>query len=331
MSARTIRFLSSKEVIAALPMEAAVKAMKRAFILLSAGEAVVPPRVSIETARKDGSMLFMPSYLPCENSMGVKLLSLFPGNAARGLPYIQSLMVLYDGNTGSPLAVMDGGSLTAIRTGAAAGAATAALAREESSSVAIFGAGVQGRTQLEAVCVARRILRAIIYDPDRAAAQRFAAEMSAKTGIGVAVAATPAEALREADIVCTVTVSREPVFRDHELKRGAHVNAMGSFKLDAREIPGGTVARSRIFVDHRESALSEAGDLVIPMNEALVGGAEAWTELGETLAGKKPGRLSEDEVTLFKSVGLGIQDLVAAAAVLECAEREGLGTLLEWG
>ena len=322
-------FLSAADVAAALPMKEAIEAMKRAFVLLSQGVAVLPPRTVIEIPEREGSLLFMPVFSAAENLYSAKTISLFSGNPARGLPRIQSLVTLFDGETGQALAVIDGASLTALRTGAASGAATAVLARKDAATVAVFGAGPQARAQLEAVCAARTIVRARVYSPDTGSGETYAREMAKRLGIVVEAASDPSRALEGAAVVCTATVSPTPVFDDADLGPGTHINAIGVYKPGLREVPGASVARAAIFVDHREGAAAEAGDLLIPLAEGLIGGSEEWTELGEVLAGRRPGRRSDDELTLFKSVGVGIQDLVAAGAVLAAAKRLGLGTKVQ--
>jgi ornithine cyclodeaminase/alanine dehydrogenase-like protein (mu-crystallin family) len=258
--------------------------------------------------------------------MGLKIVTLYGENAARGLPRIQALVVVLDAATGTPLAVMDGASLTAIRTGAASGAATDLLARPDASVAAIFGAGPQARTQLEAVCAVRPIRRAMIFDASAERAEALAGAMATQLGIPVRAAATPAEALVGADVVCTATTAVEPVFADRDVAPGTHINAVGSYKPTVREIPGETVRRARVVVDSREAALAEAGDLLIPMAQGLIGKDHIGAELGEIVAGLKRGRESPAEVTLFKSVGVAVQDLAAANRVLAVAERLNLGT-----
>lgn len=328
MSERTLRFLSARDVAQALPMREAVEAMKRAFRLLAAGQAVMPARTHIAVAEPPGDTLVMPSYVPAEQTVGVKVVTVYPGNRASGLPVIQALMLVLDAATGSPLAVMDGTALTAIRTGAASGAATDLLANPDASAVAIFGAGPQARAQLEAVCTVRPIRRARVLDPDAERAAAFAREMAECLGIPVEPARSSAEALAGADIVCTATTSAVPVFADPELSPGAHINAIGSYKPAVREIPGETVRRARVVVDHVPAALAEAGDLLLPMAEGLIGREHIWAELGEILAGARPGREARTQITLFKAVGLAIQDLCAARIVLANARLHGLGTNL---
>jgi ornithine cyclodeaminase/alanine dehydrogenase-like protein (mu-crystallin family) len=258
----------------------------------------------------------------------LKTVTVFPDNPRRGLPTVQALVVLIDGVSGAHLAVMDGTSLTAIRTGAASGLATDLMARSEAAAVAVFGAGVQARTQLEAVCRVRAIRRASVYDADPSAADRFAAEMSHCLGVPVERADTPARNLAGADVVCTATSSCRPVFAEGELPAGAHVNAVGAYRRDMAEIPAAVVCRARVVVDHRAAALAEAGDLLQPLQQGLIEQSHFGTELGEVVLGRSPGRRRADEITLFKSVGVAIQDLCAAARALENARRLDLGLQL---
>jgi len=221
---------------------------------------------------------------------------------------------------------MDGTVLTAMRTGAASGAATDLLARRDARTAAIFGAGVQGRTQLEAVCAVRPIREAWVYDvgPERAAA--YADEMSQRLSLPVRVAESPAEAVRQADVICTATTSSSPVFDDADVRPGTHINAVGAYTPHMQEMPAETVLRARVVIDHREASLAEAGDLLIPLQQGVMTEDHIYAELGEVAAGHKPGRASPEEITLFKSVGVAVQDVAAAGAVLEAAQRLGLGT-----
>lgn len=340
MSTTKLRFLSAGEVRAALPMAEAVEVMKEAFALLSAGAGVCPQRAHIHVPGRppgpgsgqspgpgaEGDALFMPSALPEKGCMGMKVVTLFPGNTAKGLPLIQALMVLVDGACGAPLAVMDGAALTAIRTGAASGAATDLMARKDAERAAVFGAGVQARTQLEAVASVRRLRGAGVFDPRRDLARAFAAEMSQRLAFPVEAEPSPRAALEGADVVCTATTSSTPVFDDGDLGVGVHINAVGSYKPEVREIPGETVARARVVVDHLPSALEEAGDLLIPMAEKLIGQDHIHAELGELVSGAKAGRESPEEITFFKSVGVALQDLAAAHRLFENARKNGLGT-----
>jgi ornithine cyclodeaminase/alanine dehydrogenase-like protein (mu-crystallin family) len=237
---------------------------------------------------------------------------------------LQALILVMDATNGTPLAVMNGTDITAIRTGAASGAATDLLARKDSRVAAIFGAGVQGRTQLEAVCTVRSIQKAHIFDPTRDRAETFASEMSKKLSIPVTAAASN-RALWEADIICTATSSAEPVFADKNVKPGTHINAIGSYKPHKREVPAETVLHAKVFVDQVEPCFDEAGDIIIPLREGLITQDHILGEIGEILSSEKPGRTSGDDITFFKSVGNAVQDLVSAAKILETAREMDLG------
>jgi len=321
-------YLSAADVRRALPMSAAIEAMRDAFRQLSGGQVTLPMRERLDAPGEHGVALVMPCHSIAQKLFSVKFVTVFHENPRRGLPLIQSLVILADGATGEHLAVMDGAAVTAIRTGAASGVATDLLARPEAAVVAVFGAGVQARTQLEAVCCVRAIHRAFVYDADPTAAERFATEMTRQLGLPVERAGTAAKTVKDADVICTATTSITPVFEDHHLPPGAHINGVGSYRPDMAEIPSATVCRARVVVDHRASALEEAGDLIGPLSQGLIQQSHIGTELGEILLGRSPGRRSASEVTLFKSVGVAIQDLCAAARTLENARRLELGVQL---
>jgi len=310
-----IRLITTEEIRSAVTMPAAIRAVADALVELSTGRALVPPRTSLEIGGLGTTALVMPAYLPGPKRIGLKLISLCEGNPARGLPLAQAVTIVMDAELGTPLAVLEAGHLTAVRTGAASGAATDVLARKDARVAAIFGAGVQGRTQLEAAAAVRPLRKAFIVDTDRRAAAAFAADM----GRSLALDVEPADsrtALREADIVSTATTSAVPVFRDGDLKAGVHINAVGSYKPHVREVPGETIRRAVLFVDERRSALMEAGDILLAIREGLVGEDHIRAEIGEVLAGLAPGRRSDDEITVFKSVGNAVEDLAVAALVL---------------
>ncbi len=318
-------YLTAADVRQALPMAEAIDAMCEAFTQLSNRAVGMPARMCVEPPGCSGFLLLMPCHSAVAQRLSLKIVAQFPGNREHGLPLIQALVILLDAANGTPLAILDGAALTAIRTGAAAGLATQILARPEAGAAAIFGSGVQARTQLEAVCAVRPIREAMVFDQDAPAAARYALEMSEQRGIPVRAARDPAEALRNASVVCCATTSRTPVFDDGHLAPGAHVNGVGSWKPEAAEIPVETVLRARVVVDHRESAMEEAGDLLMPLRQGLIRAEHFKTELGEVLAGRCPGRQNASEITLFKSVGVAAQDLFAANRVVEKARHLGLG------
>jgi alanine dehydrogenase len=325
-----LRILNADNVRQALPMNEAIAAMKLAFAQLSAGLADVPLRSQVHVADQDGVTLIMPAYLQDSRDLAVKIVSMYPNNARRRLPTIHAAVLVVDADTGQPVALLEGGALTAIRTGAGSGAATELLARSDASEVAILGSGVQARTQLEAVCTVRQIRSVRVYSPNRDHAQAFAAEMA---GIGpvpadVQAVATPAEAVAGADIICTATDSSVPVFDGADLEPGAHVNAVGSFTPEMQEVDAGTIRRALVVVDSVESAMEEAGDLLIPIGAGVIEPGHIHAELGQILNGSKPGRQSPEQITYFKSCGIAVQDAAAASAALRRAEAEDLGLVV---
>lgn len=325
--------LNAADLRQALPMKDAVAAMRSAFAAFSAGRAQVPLRTHLSVDRRDGVALIMPASIedPKAEALAVKVLTVFPQNPARGEPLIQAAVLVLDPETGRPSALLEGGTLTALRTGAASGLATELLARPDAKVAAIFGAGVQGRTQLEAVCTVRGIETALVCDPSPGATERFIAELAGRDSFPAELrAATAREAAAEADVLCTATVSPTPVFADADLSSGAHVNAVGSYQPEVQELPPETVARARVFVDDREAALAETGDLIQPIRAGLFGPEHIAADLGELVLGSARGRESDDELTLFKSVGLAVQDAAAARAALARAEELGLGQRVEW-
>jgi alanine dehydrogenase len=327
-----IKVFSKSDIKQAISMEQAIAVLRDAFIQLSAGKAVAPLRSAISIGKHSGLTLFMPAYLEESDALGAKIVSVFPDNKKNQLPSIHALVILIDARSGTPRAILDGTYLTALRTGAVSGLATELLARKNGRVVAIFGAGVQGRTQLEAVCSVRRIEKVWVYDLDHKASEGFVADMRSHgqpIPSQVLVAHTPAEAIREADIVCAATTSSKPVFSDVDVRIGTHINGVGSFTPEAQEIPPETVLRAKVVVDSREAALAEAGDLVIPLNKGKISPSHIYAEIGELAAGKLPGRESRQELTFFKSVGLAIQDVAVASFVLQNGEKLGLGKEFE--
>lgn len=324
-----MRILRADDVARAVSMCEMIGAMRAAFIELSAGRAAAPLRSAIDLDRHAGVTLVMPAYLSSLESLTVKIVSVHGRNAGRGLPLIHGLVLAIDPATGQPRAIIEGGSLTALRTGAASGLATDLLAGKDAEVAAIFGAGRQAQTQLAALCAVRAIRRVYVFAPRRQAVDRFIAGMKCVLpDVELIAAASAAEAVHAADVVCAATTSSEPVFDGADLKPGAHINAVGSFKPEVREIDGATIARaSKIVVDERGAALAEAGDLIQAINEGILHADGIYAEIGEIAAGSRAGREDPDEITFFKSVGNAVQD--AAAASVICARAESLGLGLE--
>ncbi len=329
-----IRVLSASDIREAFPMDVAIDAMKEAFAALSSGGADVPERTHMDIKPFDGVTLVMPAFVHDKegSSMAVKVVSLFDQNTSHGLPRIQAAVLALDAHTGRPVAIAEGATLTAIRTGAASGAATDLLAREDSRVCAILGAGVQARTQLEAICTVRSIETVWVYDPVTEAVDAMIEEMASFGPIpgDIRPANSAAEALASADIVCAATVATTPAFDDADLKPGTHVNAIGSYQPDVVELPAETVIRSLLVVDSREAALAETGDLIQPIRKGLIGPDHIHAELGELVLGRKSGRENNEQITLFKSVGIAVQDAVAVRTTLERAKQLGLGQRVPW-
>lgn len=326
--------LTAEDVRRALPMEEAIEAMKNAYASLSSGTAIVPLRTPLPIPDSEALSLFMPAFVNSGEgkALAIKVVSLFPTNPAHGLAYIQAAVLVFDPETGQAIALLEGSSLTAIRTGAAGGAAIDLLARPESKTIAVFGAGAQGRTQLEAACTVRRLETVFIYDPNPEKAQAFAAEMNGKGPIppDIRVAGSAREAVENADIICTATTSLRPVFQDKDLRTGTHISAVGSYRADMQEVPSETLQRASVFVDSRSAALEEAGDLIQPLQARLFDESHICGELGEVITGRVPGRQSQDEITYFKSVGIAAQDAMAAQVALTNARRMKIGTEVDF-
>jgi ornithine cyclodeaminase len=320
--------LNAAEVRAALRMPDAIAAMKTAFAALSSGQAVVPPRAHLPIEAHAGISLIMPSYIhaPEMEALAVKVVSLFDGNRLRGLARIQATVLVLDPETGQIQALLEGSTLTAIRTAAASGAATDLLARPDSRVVALFGAGVQARDHARAMCAVRRITEIRVHSRTPAAAEAMIVELAAELPVRFVLCATPAEALDGSDIVCCTTTAVDPIFEDRDLPAGVHMNAVGSFKPHVRDVPEATVVRASVFVDSRETAWEEAGDLIQPLEAGRIRKEHILAELGELVLGKHPGRRLAEEVTLFKSVGVAVQDASAARMVMTNAGRMALGT-----
>jgi ornithine cyclodeaminase len=312
-------------------MRETIEAMKQAFGQLSGGRADVPLRTRIDVSEYDGASLFMPALLADSDDLAIKVVSVFPQNIRRRLPTIHALVVALDPATGQPIALIEGGTLTAIRTGAGSGAATDLLARQDAKRVAILGAGVQARTQLEAVCAVRDIDSVCIYSLEHDRSQQFLSEIAsqawAPSSIDVALSAS--DAIEGADVICTATTSPIPVFDGKELKPGTHVNAIGSFTPTMQEVDSLTIKRSLLVVDSRSASLAESGDLITPIQDGTITEDHIHAEIGEIVNGSKPGRTDEDQITFYKSVGVAVQDAAAAGLALRRAKELRLGQIVE--
>lgn len=324
--------LNAQDVHQALPMEECIAAMKQAYAALSAGTAEVPLRTRLDIKPHEGMSILMPAFVGGdEQALAVKIVSLFAKNPPRGLPLIQAAVLAFDPQTGALEAVLEGAAVTAIRTGAGCGAATDMLARRDAKTLAVFGAGVQSRRQLEAACTVRGIETAWVYSPNAEQVQAFIAELA---GVGripkdLRAAASPQEAAANADIISAATTSHTPVFAAADVRPGAHVNAAGTHTAEGIEVPAELVARARVTVDSRSATKVESGEIAIPLRDGLIR-EEDISEIGEVVLGKAAGRSSPEQITFFKSVGVAVQDALAARVAVANARKLGLGTEVAW-
>lgn len=324
MEENQLLVLSGKDLRKVLTMKDCVGAMKDAFAALYKGEVEVPLRTSIDMEPDNGGALFMPVYSSAISRVGVKTVMINRDNPANGRPFIHAMVMLFDSTTGTPVALMDGEVITAMRTGAVSGLATQLLSREDSQIAAIIGTGAQGETQLEGIACVRDIKKTYVFDLQKERAEAYALKMTEKLGLEVVVAPSQ-EALSEADIICTSTSSPKPVFKDANVKIGAHINGVGSYRPDMAEIPFETIRRAKVVVDQKQGCLAEAGDLTQPIKQGLYNADDIYGELGEIVIERVKGRVDTKDLTVFKSVGIAVQDLLTADLALKLAEESGIG------
>jgi len=325
--------LTRDDVERLVTMREAIAVMQSLFVELGQGAVDLPERSVLEVGGAGGAALFMPAHVPALGGLGLKVVGVFPENpAAHGLPRVLASILLLDPSTGQVAAMMDGTWLTALRTAAVSAVATERLARADARRLLVFGAGVQARSHVSAMLEVREIERVTVVAPRRASVDDAVADLKQACGDRCAVFGTTDadEALDRADIVVTVTTSRRPVFDGSRLPPGSHVNAIGSFKPDVQEVDEIAVSRAQVFVDHRASAMAEAGDLLVPMARGVVPAEHVLADLGDLACGRHPGRTTPDQITLFKSVGLAAEDVAVAKFVLERALAEGRGRSIAW-
>jgi len=325
MSDKNILFLSEKDIKSVISMKETIQLMKDAFTQISQGKVNIPLRTHLDIDKHEAGVLFMPAYSDEDDLISLKLVTVFKNNTKINFPLIHALVILMDGTNGQPLAVMDGEYLTALRTGATSGLATDLLSRDNASALGIFGAGVQGKTQLVAVCNVRKIDQVFIFDKNPDAAANLVEFCNNELNIVTEVGSSRNQIL-DCDIICTATSSSDPIFSDSEIKEGVHINAIGAYQKDKREIPAETILRSKLVVDQRSACLTEAGDVIIPIHDKIIMENHIFAELGEIVSGNKPGRSDQHEVTVFKSVGNAAQDLITAGYIIREANKIGIGT-----
>ncbi len=317
--------LNRDEVVKVLNMKDCIAIVEAAFAELANGTADMPMRSNIKPP--GGLSLYMPAYLKEMKALACKVVTVYKDNPANhDLPTTIGKVLLQDPETGDVTCIMDGGFLTAMRTGAASGVATKYLARdEEGMSVGIFGTGVQAQMQLWAMCEVRDIKKAWAYDLNADAAENFAKLMNEKLGIEIVLATDP-EDLLQADILCAATSSPTPIFNGAKVKAGTHINGIGSHTPNARELDTEIIKRSKFIGDSREACFNEAGDIIIPLQAGEIEESHFYAELGEVITGKLDGRISDAEITIFKSNGLAVQDAATAKLVYDQAKEQGIGT-----
>ena len=327
----SILVLAHDAVTQLLPMDECIEVMRDALKALALGTVYQPLRMVVRPPEAAGLMGLMPAYRSGEfAAFGLKAVCVFPGNTAHGKDAHQGAVLLFDADTGELQAVMNASAVTAIRTAAVSGAATDLLARGDATDLAIIGAGVQARAHLLAMACVRPIRRVRVASRHFANARKFADEMRFHLLASIDPCETVEEAVTGADIIVTATTAREPVLARGWIKPGAHVNAVGSSIPAAREVDTATVAAASLFVDRRESTLNESGDYLSAAREGAFGPNHIRAEIGEVLIGAQPGRSSDAEITLFKSLGLAVEDLAAAAYVYRKAQQADVGTWIDF-
>jgi alanine dehydrogenase len=321
--------LSRAQVRDLLDMRAAIDAVERGLVEFSAGNAVMPVRVTTGVPKHSGIVLGMPAFLGDSNALGTKIVTVYKNNPSRGLPTIMAVVVVNDPETGKVEAIMDGGYLTAVRTAAASAVGTKYLANKDARVLGILGLGVQGESHLWAMTEVAKIERVVVYNRSREKADRFQAELSRRFGLPIEIAENEEAVCRQSDILVLATTATEPILKKEWLKPGVHINAVGSHSPPARELDSDTVAAARVVVDSRDANMAECGDLLIPMKEGRIEQSHFADEIGEVAAGKKLGRASSDQITIYKSVGIAVEDVATGSLVLARAREKGIGTQVD--
>jgi len=326
-----ILVLDNRQIRELLPMSECIELMADALAALARGEVYQPLRTIVRPPEARGLLGLMPAYRSGEQgAFGLKAICVFPENPAKGKDAHQGAVMLFSRETGELLALMNASEITAIRTAAVSAVATRLLAREDALELGIIGAGVQARTHLEALAAVRAIKRARVAARNIEHARRLVQEMQPKVAFPIDAVGTNEEAVRGADVIVTATSSLEPVINRDWISPGAHINAIGTHSPNSREIDSATMAAARIFTDRRESALNEAGDYLLAAKEELITPESILSEIGELLIGTKTGRTSSSEITLFKSLGLAIEDVVSADYLYHKAQEQNAGTWIDF-
>ena len=321
--------LSEAQVQSLIDIEELISTLEKALAQYSAGKAVMPVRLVVPLPQIHGRITSMPGFLNEDKSLAMKVVTYFEENPKKNLPAILATIMLFSADTGKMIAVMDGSYITAIRTACASALATKVLANAETPVLGILGAGVQARAHIQALTRVRKIERIKIYSPSGAGGAAIKKELEPDKKFAVDVAGSAEDAVRGADLLVACSTAKEPVVKNHWLKAGVHINAVGSHRPDYREIDGATVARAKVVVDSRAAIMAECGDILLAIKEQTIDENHVYAEIGEILAGAKAGRSNAGEITLYKSVGIAIQDVATANLVYRKALEKGVGTNVE--
>ena len=321
--------LSESEVQSLIDLDELIVALEQAHIQYSTGKAVMPVRLVVPLPQIQGRITSMPGYLHQDKALGMKVVTYFPDNPKQNLPAILATIMLFSAETGKMVAAMDGGYITAIRTACASALATKALANPDTPVLGILGAGVQARAHILALTRVRRLSRIKLYSPSGKSALILKEELEKLCGVPIDVVHSPQAAVRHSDLLVTVTTAKEPIVKPEWLKPGAHINAVGSHRPDLREIDGATLKGAKVVVDSRAAVMAECGDILLALKEKSISETDIHGEIGEVLAGSKTGRSSAGEITLYKSVGIAIQDVATAQLVYRKALERSVGSQVE--
>jgi ornithine cyclodeaminase/alanine dehydrogenase-like protein (mu-crystallin family) len=327
-------FLNAEDVNRSLPMAQAIECMKDALRAISDKSTNAPQRLHLNVQPHDNTLLVMPAVIDASVQPGftLKVASVCPNNPNLNLPRVESIVIAFNSETGQPIALLDGKAITAIRTAATSAAATSVLAREESRCVAVFGAGVLARSHVQAMLKVRRLDSIKLYSRTRSKLAQLSKWIRQQCDFDGEIihCEDPGSALANADIVCTVTSAKSPVFKANQVPSGCHINAVGGYAPAMAEIPGETMANARVFVEQLESALSEAGELAIPIRAGLMKASDIAGEIGNVLSGTLPGRTNDQQITVFKSVGNANEDAFAVSHAVRHALANDIGQRFDW-
>jgi ornithine cyclodeaminase/alanine dehydrogenase len=321
--------ISEQQVRGLVDIDELIEALEKAHTQYSTDRAVMPVRLVVPLPAIQGRITSMPGFLTDDKALGMKVVTYFQQNPTRDLPAILATIMLFSADTGKIIAIMDGSYVTAIRTACASAMATKVLANPDSKVVGILGAGVQARAHIVALTRVRNISAFKIHSPSGLSAAKLQEEMRGRIDSAIEVVSSAEQAVRDADLVVTVTTAKEPIIKADWLKPGTHINAVGSHRPDLRELDGATLARAKVVVDSRAAIMAECGDILLAIDERSIAPSAVQAEIGEVLAGTKPGRTDESEITLYKSVGIAVQDVAAAHLVYHKALKQRVGTTVQ--